>query len=79
MIVNNLIGHQRRHDVNDTVPLLLVIVLKLRVNVFKFQFSLYDRSFIKFWVEMNVNISNELNFSEVHRSINYNEPLAKFT
>ena len=28
---------------------------------------------------MNVNISNELNFSDVYRSVNYSGTLAKFT
>ena len=30
-------------------------------------------------IEMNVNISNELNFSVVYRSVNYMGLLAKFT
>ena len=30
-------------------------------------------------IEMNVNISNELNFSDVYRSVNYMGLLAKFT
>ena len=32
-----------------------------------------------FCLKMNVNISNELNFSDVYRSVNYNGSLAKFT
>ena len=73
MVLYNMIGCRRRHDVSDTVPLL---VLKLFSG---FIFSSYDRFFNKFWVEMNVNISNELIFSDVYRTINYIVPLAKFT
>ena len=32
-----------------------------------------------FWLKMNVNISNELNFSVVYQSVNYIGSLAKFT
>ena len=34
---------------------------------------------VKILIETNVNIGNELNFSEVNRSKNYNGSLAKFT
>ena len=34
-----------------------------------FNFSAYIRFFVL--TEMNVNISNELNFSDVYRSVNY--------
>ena len=34
-----------------------------------FNFSAYVRFFVNVLIEMNVNISNELNFSEVYRSI----------
>ena len=30
-------------------------------------------------IETNVNISNELNFSDVYRNVNYTGSLAKFT
>ena len=42
----------------DAVPLLEE---KLRVNVSCFNFSAYMRHFVNIWIEMNVNISNELN------------------
>ena len=31
-------------------------------------FSAYKRCFVNIWVETNVTISNELNFSDVYRS-----------
>ena len=34
---------------------------------------------MKILIETNVNISNELNFSDVYRSVNYTGSLAKFT
>ena len=39
----------------------------------------YIRFFINVVTEMNVNINNELNFSDVYRSVNYTGSLAKFT
>ena len=42
-----------------------------------FNFSAYS-FFVKVLVESNVNISNELNFSDVYRSVNYIGSLAKF-
>ena len=55
---------------------------RLCVNVF-YCFSLtcnaYLRSFVNVLIEMNVNINKELGFSEVYRSVNDNESLAKFT
>ena len=36
-----------------------------------FKFSAYIRFFINGLVEMNVNISSELNFADVYRSVNY--------
>ena len=36
-----------------------------------FNFSAYIRFFIKGLIDTNVNISNELNFSDVYRSVNY--------
>ena len=35
--------------------------------------------FVRVLIETKVNISNELNFSDVYRNINYNGSLAKFT
>ena len=40
---------------------------------------LYQFFFVRFWVEKNVNLSNELHFSDVYRSINYIGLLAKCT
>ena len=34
-------------------------------------FSAYIRFLVNFFIEMNVNINNELNFSDVYRSVNY--------
>ena len=45
-----------------------------------FNFSAYLRFFVKVLIEMNVNISNELNIiSDVYRSVNYIVLQAKFT
>ena len=74
MAVYNQIGSRRRHDGSDAVPLLTD---KLHVNVANF--SAYVRFFVKVLIEMNENISNELNFSDVYRSVNYIGLLAKFT
>ena len=73
MALYNLIGHRRCHDIIDTVPL-----LALCVNVFCFNFSAYIRLFVNVLIEMNVNIRNEFNFSDVCRSVNYIGSLAKF-
>ena len=43
-----------------------------------FNFSAHIRFFVNVLIEMNVNISNELNFSDVYRSVNYNGSLAKW-
>ena len=76
MALYNLIGRRRRHDVIDAVPLLTE---KLRAMFPCFTFSVYIRVFINVLIEMNVNISNELNFSDVYRSVNYIGSLANFT
>ena len=44
-----------------------------------FNFSTYIRFFVKVLLGTNVNISNELNFSDVNRIVNYIGPLAKLT
>ena len=60
MALYNLIGRRRGHDVIDAV---LLVAEKLCVNIFLFQFfSAYIRFFVNVLIEMNVNISNELNF-----------------
>ena len=42
-------------------------------------FRTYIRFFIKVLIETNVNISNELNFSDLYRNVSYIGSLAKFT
>ena len=37
------------------------------------------RFFVRVLIEIKVNISNELNFSDVYQSVNYTGLLAKFT
>ena len=44
-----------------------------------FNFSYYIRFFIKDLIEMNVNISDEFNSSDVYQNINYIGSLAKIT
>ena len=44
-----------------------------------FDFSALIRFFAKVLIVTDVNISNELNFSDVYRSVNYIGSLAKFT
>ena len=68
MALCNLIGRRRYHDLNDAVPKLAE---KLRVNVLLLQFCTYVRFSVKVLIETNVKISNELNFSEAHPSVNY--------
>ena len=52
---------------------------KKRVNVLLLQVRACMRFFIKSLIERNVNISIELNFSDVYQSVNYSVLLAKFT
>ena len=47
--------------------------------LYSFNFSAYIRFFVKILIETNINISNELIFSDVYRSVNYTELLVKFT
>ena len=54
-------------DWTSATSLMLLLAEKLRVNVFLLQF----RFFVNVLIEMNVNISNELNFSDVYRNVNY--------
>ena len=63
-------------DVIDAVPLLAE---KLHVNVFLLQFWHLYNIYVNVLIEMNVNISNALNFSDVYWSVNYTGLLAKFT
>ena len=77
MDLYNLIGRRRRHDVIDAVPLLAA---KTACKCFPASvLALIWRFFINILIEMNVNISNELNFSDVYRSVNYIGSVAKFT
>ena len=68
MALYNLIGRWR-----------VMGALKLRAMFCSFNFSAYIRFFVTVWIEKNVNVSNELNFSDVYRNVNYIESLAKFT
>ena len=74
MVLYILIGRRRRHDVNAAVR------NKTAFKCFMCQYLHVARMpdfSPKFLVEINVNISNELNFSAVHRSINYIRSRAK--
>ena len=75
MALCSLLGRRRLHDLIDAIPKLAE---KLRVNVLLLQFKQLIRFFVKVLTETNVNISNELNFSDVYRSVNYIWSLAKF-
>ena len=58
MVLYNLIG-RRRFSVG-------AVSRKQRVNVLLLQFCAYIRFVVKILIETNVNISNELNFSDVY-------------
>ena len=66
----------KRHDVVDAVPLFQHTPCVKSLFAYKFDrlnnFSTSDR-------EMNVNISNEFNFSNVHGAMNHSGSLAKLT
>ena len=47
---------------------------RLRVNVLLLHFSSYIRFFVKVLIETNVNISNELNFSDTQCSLHFDKP-----
>ena len=66
----NLIGRRRCSAVSE----------KTACKYFSGSFFIaYIKFFVKVLIETNVNISNELNFSKVYRSVNYNGSLAKLT
>ena len=68
MALYNLSGHQQHHDVNEAVSLL---TQKKCGKCFSTLISeLVLRFFITVLTEMNVNISNKLNFSNVYQSVN---------
>ena len=69
----NLIGHRRYYDFIDAVPQLAE---ELCVNVYCSNISAYIRHNAKIMIETTVDIRNELNFSEVHPSVNYFGALA---
>ena len=68
MALYNLIGCRDCSAVNR----------KLCVNIFCVNFSSYKNFFVKVLIEMNVNISNGLQFCDVYRSVNYIGLLANF-
>ena len=78
MALCSSIKRRRYHDTIDVVPKLTE---KLRVNSLLLQFKgLYMyKIFVKVLIETNVNISNELNFSDIYRSVNYIGSLANTT
>ena len=70
MVIYNLIGRRRRSAVrNKTACKCFYGSILARMPDF----------FVKFWIEININISNERNFSAVYRSLNYIGSLAKFS
>ena len=73
MALFNLIGCRRHDDLTDAVPKLA----EKMVNCFNL--SAHKRFFVKYLIEINVNISHELNFSDVYRSVNYIRSQVKFT
>ena len=46
---------------------------------YSFNLNAYIGLFVKVLIKTNVNISNELNFPDVHRRVNYIGSLGKFT
>ena len=60
MALHTLIGRRRRHDVIDAVPRL---ARKCVNKIYCFNISVRIRFFVQILMKMNVNISNELNFS----------------
>ena len=64
MVLTNVIGRCKRHDVVDAV---LLFQHTLCVNsLFAFKCDRLDNFSTSDKREMNVNISNEFNFSDVH-------------
>ena len=76
MALTNVIGRCKRHDVVDAVPLFQHTLSVNSLFAYKWDclnnFSTNDR-------EINVNISNEFNFSDVHGAMNHSGSLAKLT
>ena len=75
MALSSLIGRRAHHDLIDTVPKLAE---KLHVDNLLLQFKRL-RFFVKVLIETNVNITNELSFSDIIGSVNYIGSLSKFT
>ena len=76
MALCSSIKRRRYHDIIDAVPKLTE---KLRVNSLLLQFKGLYKIFVKVLIETNVNISNELNFSDISRSVNYIGSIANTT
>ena len=78
LVLNNraLIGHRRYYDFVDAVPQLAE---ELCVNVYSSNISAYIRYNAKVMIETSVDKCNELNFSDVHPSVNYFGALANVT
>ena len=72
----SLNGRPRHHDFFDAVSLLAETV---NVIFLLLQFKAYIKLFIKVFTKTYVNISNELNFSDIYQSVNYIGSLRKFT
>ena len=69
MALYNLIGRRRCSAVSR----------KLRANILLLHFERLVKIFRQGSDETNVNISNELNFADVYRSVNYSGSLSKLT
>ena len=67
MAFYNLIGHQSCSKVS------------WKTACQCFNFSAYGKFFVQVVIKTNLNISNELNFSDVFRKVIYIGSLAKFT
>ena len=67
----NMIGSRWYHDVIDADPLLAV---QLWVKVYCFILIAYLRFFVEISIETDLNISNEINCSNLFRSVNYIGP-----
>ena len=78
---NNNNGFVEADNMNISAKFQLYPLNKVKKNcvyMFScFSFSAYFRFFFNVLIDMNVNISNELNFSDVYRSVNYMGSLAK--
>ena len=77
MAFANVIGRCKRHDAIDAI---LLFEHTLWINsLFACKCDCLDNFFNKQYREMNVNISNEFDFSDVHGAMNHCGSLAKLT